>query len=97
LLAILLLLKLHLTVLTIKIITDYFQAIKGHSINWLRPSDAVSAIIDELLRSGIAYHTIGVGKLLKHNDTTRLVVTVSFKRWRFSVKNLGARTHKTGP
>ena len=59
---------------------DYFQAIKGHSINWLRPSDAVSAIIDELLRGGIAYHTIGVGKLLKHNDTTRLIVTVSFKK-----------------
>ena len=59
---------------------DHFQNIKGHSINWLRPSDAVPTIIDELLKSGIAYHTIGIGKLLKLNDTTRLVVTVSFKK-----------------
>ncbi|SFQ55696.1 hypothetical protein [Parafilimonas terrae] len=59
---------------------DRFQDIKGHSINWLRQSDAIPTIIDELLKSGIAYHTIGVGKLLKLNDTTRLVVTVYFKK-----------------
>ena len=59
---------------------DHFQDIKGHSINWLRSSDAVPVIIDELLKSGIAYYTISVGQLLKINDTTRLVVTVSFKK-----------------
>jgi hypothetical protein len=59
---------------------DHFQDIKGPSINWLRQADAVPTIIDELLKSGIPYHTIGVGQLLKLNDTTRLVVTVSFKK-----------------
>ena len=59
---------------------DHFQDIKGHSINWLRSSDAVPIIIDELLKKGIAYHTIGVGELIKINDSTRFVVTVSFKK-----------------
>jgi hypothetical protein len=59
---------------------SYFQNIKGHSINWLRSPDAVHIIIDELIRNGILYHTISIGKLLKLNDTTRLVVTVSFKK-----------------
>ncbi len=59
---------------------DHFRDIKGHSINWLRTSDAVPIIIDELLKNGIAYYTIGVGELLKLNDTTRLVVTVAFKK-----------------
>jgi len=59
---------------------DHFQDIKGHSINWLRTSDAVPVIIDELLKNGIAYYTISVGQLLKLNDTTRLVVTVTFKK-----------------
>ncbi|TAL47249.1 MAG: hypothetical protein EPN92_05075 [Chitinophagaceae bacterium] len=59
---------------------SYFQDIKGHSINWLRSCDAVPTIIDELLKNGIAYHTIGVGKLMKINDTTRFVITVSFRK-----------------
>ena len=58
----------------------HFQDIKGHSINWLRSSDAVPLIIDELIKNGIAYYTIGVGQLIKINDTTRFVVTVSFKK-----------------
>jgi len=59
---------------------NHFQDIKGHSINWLRSADAVPVIIDELLKSGIAYYTIGVGELLKINDSTRFVVTVTFKK-----------------
>lgn len=59
---------------------DHFQDINGHSVNWLRSSDAVPTIIDELLKSGIGYYTIEVGKLLKLNDTTLLVVTVSFRK-----------------
>lgn len=59
---------------------SHFQDIKGHSINWLRSSDAIPIIVDELLKSGIAYHTIGVGELVKVNDSTRFVVTISFKK-----------------
>ncbi len=59
---------------------DYFQNIQGHSINWLRTTDAVPIIIDELLKKGVAYYTINVGQLLKFNDSTRLVVTVSFEK-----------------
>lgn len=59
---------------------DHFQDTKGHSFNWLRSSDAVPVIIDELLKKGIPYYTISVGQLLKLNDTTRLVVTVSFEK-----------------
>ena len=59
---------------------NYFQDIKGHSINWLRSCDAVPIIIDELLKNGIAYHTIRVGNLIKTNDSTRFVVTVSFEK-----------------
>ena len=46
--------------------------------NWLRIGDVVPIIIDELKKNGVEYHTIGVGDLLKVNDTSLLVVTVSF-------------------
>ena len=52
----------------------------GGSLNWLRFCDAVPIIIDELLKSGIAYHTISIGDLIKLNDSTRFVVTVSFEK-----------------
>ena len=48
------------------------------STNWLRISDVVPIIVDELKKNGVAYHTIGIGDLLKINDTSLLVVTVSF-------------------
>lgn len=52
----------------------------GGSLNWLRSCDAVPTIIDELLKNGIAYHTISVGDLIKVDDSTRFVVTVSFDK-----------------
>jgi|SRR5689334_7877752 len=55
---------------------DYYQN-KG-STNWLRISDATPIIIDELKKAGLSYAFINVGSLLKVNDTTHLVVTVSF-------------------
>ncbi len=61
--------------------TNYYSFQKqGGSLNWLRSCDVVPIIIDELLKNGIAYHTINVGNLIKVNDSTRLVVTVSFER-----------------
>jgi hypothetical protein len=60
---------------------NYYKHFKdGASINWLRASDAVPIIIDELLKNGIAYHKISVGDLLKVNDSTRLVMTVTFDK-----------------
>ncbi|MDI3319257.1 hypothetical protein [Pinibacter soli] len=53
---------------------------KVGSTNWLRICDAVPTIIDELLKNNIAYHTISVGELMKINDSTRLVMTVSFEK-----------------
>ncbi len=49
-------------------------------MNWLRSSDAVPIIIDELVKNGIRYHTIGVGELFKINDSTRVVATVTFEK-----------------
>jgi hypothetical protein len=40
----------------------------------------VPIIIDELIKNNIAYHTISVGDLVKVNDSTRFVVTVSFEK-----------------
>ncbi len=51
---------------------------RGVTTNWLRISDVVPIIIDELKKNGVAYHTIGIGDLLKVNDTSLLVVSVSF-------------------
>lgn len=60
---------------------NYYQfQTKGASINWLRANDAVPIIIDELLKNGIAYHTISIGDLVKVNDSTRFVVTVTFDK-----------------
>jgi hypothetical protein len=57
----------------------YNYAVAGSgTTNWLRISDVVPIIIDELKKNGVEYHTIGVGELLKVNDTSLLVVTVSF-------------------
>ena len=50
------------------------------NFDWLRMSDAVPIIIDELLKNGIAYHTINIGDLIKINDSTRLVVTIAFEK-----------------
>jgi hypothetical protein len=56
----------------------YDYQIKFCNTNWLRPCDAVPVIIDELLKNDIEYYTIGVGSLVKLNDSTRVVMTVSF-------------------
>jgi hypothetical protein len=52
---------------------------KGN-LNWLRSNDAVPIIIDELVKNKIPYYTIGIGELLKINDSLRLVITVSFRK-----------------
>jgi hypothetical protein len=60
---------------------NYYEFHKGGaSMNWLRSSDAVPIIIDELTKNGIRYHTVGVGELFKINDSTRIVATVTFEK-----------------
>jgi len=59
---------------------NYIQPGQGISVNWLRQSDAVPIIIDELLKKEIPYYKISVGNLMKMNDSTRFVVTVSFEK-----------------
>jgi len=56
-----------------------FQQADGR-LNWLRSSDVIPIIIDELLKNGIAYHTISVGDLMKVNDSTQFVLTVAFDK-----------------
>jgi len=61
--------------------TNYYNFQKDEgSINWLRAADATPVIIDELLKNGIEYHTIGIGGLVRVNDSTRFVVTVTFDK-----------------
>jgi len=48
------------------------------NLNWLRTSDAVPIIIDEIKKSGFSYAFISVGELLKINDSSHLVLTVSY-------------------
>ena len=59
---------------------NFVQPGAGISVNWLRQTDAVPLIIDELLKKNIPYYTISVGNLIKINDSTRFVVTVSFEK-----------------
>src|SRR5882724_1936843 len=60
---------------------NYYSFYKdGDGINWLRSCDVVPIIIDEFLKNGIPYHTIKIGSLLKVNDSTSFVVTLSFKK-----------------
>jgi len=56
----------------------YDYARKVVNLDWLRTSDAVPILIDEIKKAGFSYAYINVGQLLKINDTTRLVLTVSF-------------------
>lgn len=60
--------------------SNYYNYVSSQNAttNWLRISDAVPVIIDELKKNGVSYHTIGIGDLLKINDTSSLVVSVSF-------------------
>ena len=50
------------------------------NLNWLRSSDVIPIIIDELLKNGIPYYSISIGDLIKINDSTRFVLTVSFEK-----------------
>src|SRR5688572_22931549 len=60
--------------------SNYYEYAKSAgNLNWLRTSDAVPVIIDELKQAGFSHAFIGVGELMKINDTTHLVLTVSYK------------------
>ena len=59
---------------------NYYQFLQeSGTTNWLRSSEVIPIIIDELLKNNISYHTIAVGNLYKVDELRNLVLTVSFK------------------
>lgn len=59
--------------------TNYYNyQIKYGTTYWLHSCEAIPVIIDELLKNGIQDYTIGIGNLININDSTSVVVTVSF-------------------
>ena len=58
--------------------SNYYKHQILGNIKWLSSGEAVPVIIDELIKNKIGYHQIAVGTLLKLNDSTRVIVTVSF-------------------
>jgi len=58
----------------------YSYSPTGGKVDFLRVSDAVPVIIDELIKRGISNYEIGVGGLMKINDSTPLVVTITFEK-----------------
>ena len=59
--------------------TNYYDYQIIGNTDWLRPCDAVPIIIDELSKNDINYSTIGVGDLCNINDSTKMILTVSFR------------------
>lgn len=55
---------------------DYINTV-GYQ-DWLRTNEAVPIILDELEKAGYSNAYIKVGELIKMDDSTRLVLTVSF-------------------
>jgi hypothetical protein len=59
--------------------TNYYQyCIRIGITSWIRPSEAVPVIIDQLLKCGISYSSISIGDLVRFNDSTEVVLTVGF-------------------
>lgn len=57
---------------------DYYTS--RATMNWLRISDAVPIIIDELEKNGYPYAFIKVGQLFKIDDEQYFVMTVSYNK-----------------
>ena len=59
---------------------NYYSYIReGGTIEWLRLADAVPVIIDEIRAAGFAPERIEVGKVLRLDKTTVLVITVAWQ------------------
>ncbi len=59
--------------------SNYYNYVReGGSLNWLRNSDAVPVIIEEIKNAGFSDAFIEVGRLVKIDKTTSLVLHVSF-------------------
>jgi hypothetical protein len=59
--------------------SNYYNYVReGGSLNWLRISDAVPVIIEEIKNVGFSYVFIEVGRLVKIDKTTSLVLHVSY-------------------
>jgi len=59
--------------------SNYYNYIReGGSINWLRNSDAIPVIIEEIKNAGFSDAFMEVGRLIKMDKTTSLVLQVSY-------------------
>ena len=59
--------------------SNYYNYIReGGSLNWIRHADAIPVIIEEIKNAGFSYAFIEVGRLIKMDKTTSLVLQVSF-------------------
>lgn len=59
---------------------NYYSYIReGGTIDWLRQADAVPVIIEEIRAAGFSSAYINVGKVLRLDKTTVLVVTVAWQ------------------
>lgn len=52
----------------------------GGSFNWLRTSDVIPVIIEEIINAGFSYAFIDVGHLVKIDKSTSLVLQVSYNK-----------------
>jgi hypothetical protein len=59
--------------------SNYYNYVReGGTLNWLSSSDAVPVIIEEIKHAGFSYAFIEIGRLIKIDKTTSLVLQVSF-------------------
>ncbi len=59
--------------------SNYYNYVReGGTLNWIRNADAVPVIIEEIKSAGFSYTFIEVGRLIKIDKTTSLVLQVSY-------------------
>lgn len=59
--------------------SNYYNYVReGGTLNWLSSSDAIPVIIEEMKNAGFSIAFIEIGRLIKVDKTTSLVLQVSF-------------------
>jgi hypothetical protein len=60
---------------------NYYNYVRdGGTFNWLSSSDAIPVIIEEIKNAGFSNEFIEIGRLIKIDKTTSLVLQVSFNK-----------------
>ncbi|MBZ5857744.1 hypothetical protein [Flavihumibacter profundi] len=61
--------------------SNYYKFLEDRgSTDWLRESDAVPIIIDEVIKAGYSYAFINIGELIDNGSEGKFVITVSYDR-----------------